>query len=140
LIIITQSQDKLYHWMLENCEYLFMYAFTFFINGLISGTIGPLIPFLAVEAHQSETEYFFVFICRSGGAILGAIIYKILQSAGLVSFHHKVLGFTSLIVFGCCITFNLWKSLFGTGCLLTLFAGLNYFQNIAQNCSVLLIA
>ena len=65
--------------MLENWEFLFMYAFTFFINGVISGTIGPLIPFLAAETHRSETDYSFVFICRSGGALLGAIIYKGLQ-------------------------------------------------------------
>lgn len=126
--------------MLQHCPYLSMYAFTFFINGLVSGSIGPLIPFLAVDAHRSETDYYFVFICRSGGALLGAILYKLLQLLDLVSLHHKVLGFTSLLLFCCCIFFNIWNSLFGTGCLLTMFAGINYFQNLAQNCSVLLVS
>ena len=64
--------------MINYLGYLILYAYSDFINGVISGIPGPLIPFLAAKAHVPPTSYSFVFTCRSAGAVLGALFYKIL--------------------------------------------------------------
>lgn len=59
-------------------KYLIVYCYTDFINGLVQGTPGPMIPFLAARANVPATSYYFVFISRTVGAVLGALLYKIL--------------------------------------------------------------
>lgn len=114
--------------MWKDWEYLLIYTFSFLINGMVSGIIGPLIPFLASEANLSETDYYFVFLCRSGGALLAAIIYRISQNYGLLSDHHRLMGITSTAAFFCFIAFTVVKTPFLQGFLITLFAGLRYLQ------------
>ena len=80
--------------------YLLIYSFTDFINGVIVGTAGPLIPFLAASTHRPATSYYFLFISRSVGAVIGAIIYKSMQAYYRASDHHKILGVTSILYFG----------------------------------------
>ena len=85
--------------MVQDWAYLLIYSFTDFMNGLIVGTPGPLIPFLAASSHVPPTSYYFLFISRSVGAVVGAIIYKILQCYYITIHHHKVLGVTSVMYF-----------------------------------------
>ena len=82
--------------MLEDKGYLLIYSFTDFMNGIIVSTAGPLIPFLAAKFHIPATSYYFLFISRSVGAIIGAIIYKTLQAFDKAYDHHKILAVTSV--------------------------------------------
>ena len=123
----------------ENKRYLFIYAYTDFLNGLIVGTAGPLIPFLAANAHIKATSYYFVFISRSVGAVLGAIFYKILQHYGRASYHHIFLGISSIVFALSLLSFQFWESLVGVGVLFGIFVGLNYCQNIALSCCLLMV-
>ena len=83
----------------KNWGYLLIYSFTDFMNGVIAGTAGPLIPFLAASSHVPATSYYFLFISRSVGAVVGALIYKTLQCYNLVVNHHMVIGVTSVMFF-----------------------------------------
>jgi hypothetical protein len=94
--------------MISNIGYLILYAFSDFLNGVISGTPGPLIPFLAARAQIPPTSYYFVFISRTAGAVLGALIYKILEAKGHVSAHHRVLAVTSTMFFLTLFLFEWW--------------------------------
>ena len=125
--------------MLEDKGYLFVYAFTDFVNGLIMGTIGPLIPFLAASSHTSATSYYFVFISRSVGSVLGAIIYKTLQCYGVASSHHRVIAITSVLFVSFLFIFEGWHNLVGTGVLLGLYALFNFIHNVALSCSLLMV-
>ena len=56
-----------------------IYSLTDLINGIILQIQGPLIPFLAAHSHVKATTYYFVYISRAVGALVAAIIYKILE-------------------------------------------------------------
>ena len=109
------------------------------MNGVVLQTPGPLIPFLAAQARIPATSYFFVFISRSIGSLIGAIIYKCLEKKGLVANHNKVLGITSIVFFFSLIGFEFWHSLVGTGVLIGIYGGMYFVQNLALSISLTLI-
>ena len=85
------------------------------------------------------TSYSFLFITRSAGAVLGALLYKILQHYGLASNHHKILGGASIMFFLALLMFQFWHSLAGTGVLIGSYAGLCFAYGTALNCTMLMI-
>ena len=90
---------------MKDKAYLFVYSLTNLINGIIAHTPGPLIPFLAANSHVLPTSFYFIYISRSVGAIVGAILYKLYQYYSPVVNYHKILGVTSGIFFFILILF-----------------------------------
>ena len=60
-------------------SYLAIYCFILFNIGCLTGSIGPIIPFLSKERGRPETEYSFLFSARAIGGILGLAIIKYAQ-------------------------------------------------------------
>ena len=119
--------------------YLATFCLTCFMNGIVIQSTGSMIPFLAAQAHVKATSYYFVFICRSIGAVVGAILYKIAEAKGWASNHLKVLGVTSLMYFVTLIVFEFWHSLTATGVLFGIYFGLYFAQNIALSISLTVV-
>lgn len=64
---------------MKNWSYLVLYATSFLILGQLMTALGPLIPYLAESQGKEETDFSFLFMARSVGSIVGAIVYKILH-------------------------------------------------------------
>ena len=126
--------------MIDNIGYLIIYSLTDFMNDLTLQTPGPLIPFLAAHAHIKATSYYFVYISRAVGAIVAALIYKILERKGITSNHHRVLGIISVVYFISLIAFSFWHSLVGTGVLFGIYSGLYFVQNLALSISLIVVS
>ena len=119
--------------------YLAAFCLTAFMDGIVIQSTGSMIPFLAAQAHIKATAYYFVFFCRSAGAIVGAILYKIVEAKGWASNHLKVLGVTSLIYFLALPILEFWHSLAGTGVLFGIYFGLYFIQTIALSISLTIV-
>ena len=124
---------------MKDKAYLFVYSFTNFINGIIAHTAGPLIPFLAASSHIPPTNFYFLFISRSAGAIVGAILYKILQHFNLAANHHRILGLTSVLLLLTLVLFQFWHTTVGMGILIGIYSSLCFAYGTALNCSVLIV-
>ena len=77
--------------------YYFIYSFTFLCYGLLSGSLGPVIPYLAKQSGLPETSYSFLFVARSLGSIVGFVVFKWLQKQKFSNFGHKVISCHVLI-------------------------------------------
>ena len=125
--------------MPEHLGYLAAFCLTAFMDGIVIQSTGSMIPFLAAQAHIKATSYYFVFVCRSVGALVGAILYKIAEAKGWAANHLKVLGFTSLMFFLTLIILEFWHSLAGTGVLFGIYFGLYFVQTIALSISLTIV-
>ena len=125
--------------MPQNLAYLLTLCLTTFTIGIVVQSTGSMIPFLAAQAHTKATSYYFVFICRSIGAVIGAFLYKILERKGMVMNHVKVLGITSFMYFVTLIIFQFWHTSMGVGVLFGIYFGIYFVQNIPFNILVLLV-
>ena len=56
-----------------------LYGATFLIFGFQITGLGPIIPYFADTYGYKETEYSYLFTCRSLGMLIGAIIVKYMQ-------------------------------------------------------------
>ena len=77
-------------------NYLYLYAVSFLIYGASISGIGPYIPYLCVETGLVETDYSYIFSCRSFGMVMGAIITKLLQKKEVLN--HQIIIIASLAV------------------------------------------
>ena len=119
--------------------YLIIYSFTDFINGIITSAPGPLIPFLAANAHLSATSYYFVFISGAFGSIVGALVYKILENKEYVSAHHKNLGIISILYVVTLFIFEFWNTPLAVAILVGLYLGFYYISEVALNCAIMMV-
>jgi MFS family permease len=105
----------------------------FFCYGLLSGSLGPVIPYLAKVSNIPQTSYSFLFIARSIGSILGFLLFKSLQKMKIPRMEHRVIvawvvvDFLFLNIFGYARS-TLWESL----CLVT-FGASRYIVLTAVN-------
>ena len=76
------------HWV-----FILIYSFIFLCYGLLSGSLGPVIPYLAKASTLPETSYSFLFIARSLGSILGFAIFKFVQRQKYHRVGHKIIIF-----------------------------------------------
>lgn len=77
-------------------NYLYLYAVSFLIYGASISGIGPYIPYLCAETGLIETDYSYIFSCRSFGMVMGAIITKLLQKKEVLN--HYIIIIASLAV------------------------------------------
>ena len=64
--------------MTDHLGYLIIFCLTGFMNGILLQAPGSIIPFLAAQAHVKATNYYYVFITKSVGSVIAALIYKLL--------------------------------------------------------------
>ena len=79
--------------IIKPTTYLILYCFIFFNFGLLSGSYGPIIPYLSKETHIPETSYSFLFVGRSLGSIIGFLLLKYLQKHYPPNLEHKIIVF-----------------------------------------------
>lgn len=130
---------KLDH-MQSNWQYTAAYSSIFLIFGVINGSVGPLIPFLAAESHRLETDYMFIFVAKSAGALITALFYKLLQHFKLTSRYHRIIMVVLILGALLCILFDVNGSPVWQGGVFSCLAGLAYVANLTTNCSVLMVA
>ena len=78
-----RSHPHLSHYLLHGSTFLLL---GFQITGL-----GPIIPYMADEYGYKETEYSFLFSCRSFGMLLGCVLCKYLQHLSRSPSNHALL-------------------------------------------------
>lgn len=69
-----------------------------------------MIPYLAEQTHQPETNYSFIFVCRAVGMVLGTIACKILQAKKIMTYHQAI-AISSFGSFGMCCLFTFTEHL-----------------------------
>lgn len=81
--------------------YLAIYCLIYLCNGLLSGTLGPVIPYLSNERNVPETEYSFLFVTRTLGSIAGYVILRFVQRKKYKYIEHKAIiaGLSLILVF-----------------------------------------
>ena len=72
------------------------YSASYLTYGLLINGLGPLIPYFSDRSNIVETEYSFLFSCRSFGMLGGAMILKFLQQHN-ISHHGIIMGSSVLI-------------------------------------------
>lgn len=90
------------------------YCANYIVYGMIITGLGPLIPFFSANTGIIETEYSFLFSCRSFGMLLGAIFLKLLHKYTNVTYH-KSLAIMSLTLVFTSTLFSYATSLFLQG-------------------------
>ena len=83
----------------KNLRYFFLYTVTFMIYALLIAALGPFIPYLAAETHTAETQYSFLFSCRSFGMVAGCFLIKYLQKQAITNHNIILLGCTFICIF-----------------------------------------
>lgn len=75
------------------------YCCNYVVYGLLYTGLGPLIPYFSERTGIVETDYTFLFSCRSFGMLLGALLQKVIQHHTKLT-HHSLLSIaSSLLVF-----------------------------------------
>lgn len=87
-------------------SYFLIYSASYLGYGTIITGLGPLIPYLSAETGIVETEYSFVFSCRSFGMVSGAIILKYIQSRPGFLTHHQIIALGSIMILVTSILFS----------------------------------
>lgn len=93
-----------------NIGYFFLYSASYLGYGSLITGLGPLIPYLSAETGIIETEYSYVFSCRSFGMVTGAIILKYLQSKPGFLNQHQIISYGSILIFLTSIMFSLSRT------------------------------
>lgn len=78
-------------------KHFLAYCASYFVYGLAANGLGPLIPYLSGRSGIIETDYSFLFSCRSFGMLGGAMILKLLQKGTNISHHGIIMGSSILI-------------------------------------------
>ena len=117
----------------QNPSYFFLYAVTFFTYGTHITGLGPLIPYLSKDTGIIETDYSFLFTCRSFSMFVGTFLLKHLQ-------HKKVSNHTILTI-GCFLIglfscfFSLTRSSWWLGIwMLVISLGYSFLEVIVNVC------
>lgn len=71
------------------------YCFNYVAYGMLITGLGPLIPYFTERTGIIETDYTFLFSCRSFGMLLGAILQKVIQHHTKLT-HHFLLTLASI--------------------------------------------
>ena len=71
------------------------YCFNYVAYGMLVTGLGPLIPYFTERTGIIETDYTFLFSCRSLGMLLGAILQKIITHHTKLT-HHFLLSIASV--------------------------------------------
>lgn len=117
----------------DHKSYVALYCSCMILHGINLVGLGSYIPYLSAKTGILETEYSFLFTCRSGGQLFGAFLLKLLQRKKLSN--HKLLAIGSLIisVFTCCINFTVDSFWLGTWMFLASL-GYSVFEIILNVC------
>jgi hypothetical protein len=87
------------------------YCASYLTYGILINGLGPLIPYFSDRSGIIETEYSFLFSCRSFGMLGGAMILKFLQKHSAIS-HHAILMWSSILIAISSALFSWSESLF----------------------------
>ena len=121
-----------------NRAHFLAYAAMLVIFGAHITSLGPFIPYLAAASGLVETEYAFIFSCRSFGMLSGCFFIKCLQSLRLPVTNHQFMALGALSICLCFCMFTLTHSLFLQG-MWVFFAGVSYaFFEIFSNICILM--
>jgi hypothetical protein len=97
------------------------YSASYLIYGLCLTGLGPLIPYFSENSGIIETEYSFLFSCRSFGMLGGALALKFIHKHFPLP-HHKYMIWASLILFLASALFSCSSSLLFQGVWMSLSA------------------
>ena len=75
------------------------YCFNYVAYGMLYTGLGPLIPYFTERTGIIETDYTFLFSCRSFGMLLGAILQKVVQHHTKITHHFMLSAASALLVF-----------------------------------------
>ena len=78
-------------------KHFLAYGTSYAMYGLLINGLGPLIPYFSDKSGIIETEYSFLFSCRSFGMLGGAMILKLMQKNFNIS-HHGILIVSSILI------------------------------------------
>lgn len=73
------------------------YCFNYIAYGMIITGLGPLIPYFTEQTGIIETDYTFLFSCRSFGMLFGALLLKVIQHHTKIT-HHFLLSIACLFL------------------------------------------
>jgi fucose permease len=106
----------------KHIKYFFLYSISFLIYGACISGLGPFIPYLSASTGIVETEYSYLFSCRSFGMLAGALLCKLLQKKKLYNHTIMIVGTLSILIFSALFTYTtdsmwlgVWLFLVGTG-------------------------
>ena len=117
-----------------------MYCLTFQGYGLITGSMGPVIPFLASQHHTSQTYYTFIFTARSIGGIIGYFLSKIIQRFNVPYLEHKIMFIWGYLCFIFLPIFVLWPTNFGEFTSFLVFGGGHFTVLMVANMCIIEIS
>lgn len=75
------------------------YCFNYVAYGMLVTGLGPLIPYFTERTGIIETDYTFLFSCRSFGMLLGAVMQKVLQHNTKITHHFMLSSTSAFLVF-----------------------------------------
>ena len=87
--------------------YFVAYCTNFLVHGIHITALGPYIPYISAQTGLVQTEYSFLFTCRSVAMIAGALLIKWLQTrpSQLVS-NHRTMQIAAVFITIFCILFS----------------------------------
>lgn len=88
----------------NNIKHFFLYAASFLIYGACINSLGSFIPFLSSITNISETEYSYLFTCRSFGMLAGALLLKYFQKMEISNHSLMAFGMIGICIFSLLFT------------------------------------
>jgi hypothetical protein len=113
--------------------HLLLYMASFFLIAIPFSGLGSLIPFLAADLGIEEMEYSLLFVLVSVGSVLAALLYKFIESQGLLPKHHTVCMIDSLGMIIFCLIMANMKTRISQSIIYSIFGMLAYAQVITIN-------
>ena len=80
----------------QHPHYFLLYAASYMAYGLCLTILGPMIPYLSKETGLIETEYSYLFSCRSFGMLAGGLLVKVFQARKVSN--HSIVIFGSVVI------------------------------------------
>ena len=120
----------------QHLYYFYLYALTFLGYGTHISGLGPFIPYLTASTSIIETEYSFLFSCRSFAMVSGTFLTKFLQ--GRKVSNHKMLILACLLISIFSILFSQTESSLWLGVWITLISlGYSILEIVLNVCIML---
>ena len=83
----------------KNLRHFILYTISFMVLAILFAALGPFIPYISAKTGIVETEYSFLFSCRSFGMTLGCLVVKYFQKLSIRTHSILFLGCASIFIF-----------------------------------------
>ena len=124
----------------DDNRYLAAYSGNYFLVSTIIISVGSMIPFFADRMGATETEFFFLFIARSVGCLLGGSMVRLMKHFRVYPAYHTF--FITMIILEVifCFLFTYSEGKVTMAVTLAITTMLNYAQNMNINICLTLTA